>query len=226
MFRLAAPPQFAVKPKSQISDIGNEALFECQATGYPKPTLFWSIEGNRTLMFAGSRYDNIEINLTPEGRSVLSLSKVQRTDSGKIIVCSAVNSVGSVSSRVVLSITVHDDQPPPIIQYGPSNQTLPLKSMAVLPCRAIGQPPPVVSWYRDGIPVIQSARVNMSASGTLTLTDLHRDQDQGLYTCVASSRAGKSTWSAYLKLEVPTNPNIKFFRAPEATTYPSQPGTL
>lgn len=177
-------------------------------------------------MFPGSKYDNIEITLTPEGRSVLSLSKVQRVDSGKIIVCSAVNSVGSVSSRVVLAINTQDDRPPPIILHGPSNQTLPLKSMAVLPCRAIGTPTPVVSWYRDGIPVPQSSRVNISESGTLTLTDLNKDQDQGLYTCVASSRSGKSTWSAYLKLEVPTNPNIKFFRAPEATTHPSPPGLL
>lgn len=224
MYFDTAPPKFAIRPKSQISEIGKEAIFECHATGYPKPTLFWSIEGNRTLMFPGSKYDNIEISLTPEGRSVLSLSKVQRVDSGKIIVCSAVNSVGSVSSRVVLAINTQDDRPPPIILHGPSNQTLPLKSMAVLPCRAIGTPNPVVSWYRDGIPVTQSSRVNISESGTLTLTDLNKDQDQGLYTCVASSRSGKSTWSAYLKLEVPTNPNIKFFRAPEATTHPSPPG--
>lgn len=48
--------------------------------------------------------------------------------------------------------------------------------------------------------------------------------DQGLYTCVASSRSGKSTWSGFLKLDLPTNPNIKFYRAPETPAFPSSPG--
>lgn len=175
-------------------------------------------------MFPGSRYGNIDITLTPEGRSVLSLARVQRTDSGTIIVCSAVNAVGSVSSRVVLAINTQDDRPPPIILTGPVNQTLPAKSMATLPCTAIGTPTPEISWYRDGIPIQKSARVAISDMGILTITELNRDEDAGLYTCVANSRSGKTTWSAVLRVEQPTNPNIKFFRAPDAGTFPSLPG--
>lgn len=63
----------------------------------------------------------------------------------------------------------------------------------------------------------------MTESGVLIVSDLHKDTDQGLYTCVASSRSGKSTWSGYLRLDVPTNPNIKFFRAPEPEKIPSPP---
>lgn len=63
----------------------------------------------------------------------------------------------------------------------------------------------------------------MTESGSLTIHELNRDKDQGLYTCVASSRSGKSTWSGFLRLEVPTNPNIKFFRAPEVAKVPSPP---
>lgn len=184
-FGLTAPPKFIVRPKTQISEIGKEALFECQASGYPKPTIFWSIEGNRTLMFPGLKYGNIEITKTAEGRSVLSISRVQRYDAGKIIVCSAVNSVGSVSSRVVLTLNTQDDRPPPIITLGPTNQTLPLKSVAALPCKSIGSPIPVISWYRDGIPVILSDRITLSEDGTLTITELKKDDDAGLYTCVS-----------------------------------------
>lgn len=186
--------------------------------------MFWSIEGNRTLMFPGSKHDRVEITVTPEGRSILSISKIQRTDAGKIIVCSAVNSVGSISSRVVLTLNTQEERPPPIIVQGPTNQTLPIKSMATLLCKTMGNPIPVVSWYKDGIPIVQSTRVNVSFSGTLTITDLNKDEDAGLYTCVASSRSGKSTWSAFLKVEMPTNPNIKFYRAPEPSSFPGQPG--
>lgn len=176
-------------------------------------------------MFAGHKYDNIDIALTPEGRSVLSVTSIKRADSGKIIMCSAVNSVGSVSSRVVLSINTQEDRPPPIILQGPLNQTLPIKSMATLPCKTSGTPTPIVSWYKNGIPVLHSKRISTSTdTGTLTITDLNKDDDAGLFTCVASSRSGKSTWSAYLKVDVPTNPNIKFFRAPDPNTFPGQPG--
>lgn len=176
-------------------------------------------------MFAGHKYDNIDITLTAEGRNVLSFTKIKRADSGKIIMCSAVNGVGSVSSRVVLSINTQEDRPPPIILQGPLNQTLPIKSMATLPCKTFGTPTPVVSWYKNGIPVVHSKRVATSTdTGTLTITDLNKDDDAGLFTCVASSRSGKSTWSAYLKVDVPTNPNIKFFRAPDPNTFPGQPG--
>ncbi|KAF4523649.1 hypothetical protein B566_EDAN013243 [Ephemera danica] len=48
--------------------------------------------------------------------------------------------------------------------------------------------------------------------------------DSGTYTCVASSRSGKSAWAASLRLESPTNPNIAFFRAPEPSTLPGAPG--
>jgi len=106
------------------------------------------------------------------------------------------------------------------------NQTLPVKSIVVLPCRTLGTPVPQVSWYLDGIPidVQEHERRNLSDAGALTISDLQRHEDEGLYTCVASNRNGKSSWSGYLRLDTPTNPNIKFFRAPELSTYPGPPG--
>lgn len=44
-----------------------------------------------------------------------------------------------------------------------------------------------------------------------------------MYTCVASSRSGKATWSAVLKLDSRTNPNAHFFRSPEPTSLPGPP---
>lgn len=226
-FLIAAPPKFIVRPKTQITELGNEVLFECQANGFPKPTLFWSIEGNRTLLMDGIKSERLDVTETSEGRSILSISRVERLDSGKVIVCSAVNSVGSISSRVVLQLNTQDEQPPPIIVYGPVNQTLPIKSMCSLPCKSIGTPVPVISWYKDGLPIVPNDRINISdESGTLTIGDLKRIEDTGHYTCVATSTAGKSSSSAELKVEVPTNPNIKFFRAPESSTFPGQPGEL
>ena len=45
-----------------------------------------------------------------------------------------------------------------------------------------------------------------------------------MYTCVASSRAGKATWWATLRVEALTNPNIPFFRDPGPGSFPGPPG--
>ncbi|XP_055687324.1 protein sax-3-like [Lutzomyia longipalpis] len=218
-----SPPVFTARPTAQSVDVLASASFECRAAGIPTPTMFWSIEGNRSLIFPGTRLDRFETTFTAEGASVLTLPQTRKTDNGIIVICSALNSVGSITAKAKLIVNTVEDNPPPIIIQGPVNQTLPVKSVAVLVCRSSGVPTPVVSWYRDGIPVVPSHKINMTESGTLTISDLNRNEDQGLYTCVASSRNGKSTWSGFLRLEQPTNPNIKFFRAPEAATFPAAP---
>lgn len=223
LFVNVAAPKFVIRPTPQTVDAQGDASFECQAKGYPRPTIFWSIEGNRSIIFPGMSMGNLNASSSIEGLSVLSISQVQRTDSGLVVICSALNAVGSISARAKLSISSQDDRPPPIIIRGPVNQTLPVKSVARLECVAMGVPTPIISWYRDGIPMVASNRVNLTESGVLTISDLNKDTDQGLYTCVASSRSGKSTWSGYLRLEAPTNPNIKFFRAPEPEKIPGPP---
>lgn len=240
-------PKFVIRPTAQLVDFNGDASFECQASGFPRPTLFWSVEGNRTIILPGTTSGNFNATSSVEGLSVLTLTQVQRADNGLVIICSAVNTVGAITARAKLSISSQDDRPPPvsvsthsieqfvhsstknqfrhiqIIIRGPVNQTLPVKSMARLECVAIGVPTPIISWYRDGIPLVASNRINLTESGQLTISDLNKDTDQGLYTCVASSRSGKSTWSGFLRLEVPTNPNIKFFRAPELNKIPGPP---
>lgn len=47
--------------------------------------------------------------------------------------------------------------------------------------------------------------------------------DNGVYTCITNSENGRAIWSATLRLESPTNPNIGFFRSPEPSTYPGPP---
>ncbi|XP_062127281.1 roundabout homolog 2 isoform X1 [Drosophila sulfurigaster albostrigata] len=220
-----APPKFIQRPASKSVELGADTSFECRASGNPKPTIFWTIKNNSTLIFPGAPpLDRFHSLNTEEGHSILTLTRFQRTDKDLVIVCNAMNEVASITSRVQITLDSQEDRPPPIIIAGPVNQTLPIKSLATLQCKAIGLPNPTISWYRDGIPVHPSAKLNITAAGDLIISDLDRQQDQGLYTCVASSRAGKSTWSGFLRIELPTNPNIKFYRAPEQSKCPTAPG--
>jgi roundabout, axon guidance receptor 2 len=221
---IAAPPYLTIRPTPQSVEMPGDVSFECKAVGKPEPIIFWSIEGNRTMIFPGQTYDRFQSSWTQEQSTVLTMAKTMRSDNGIIVVCSAINSVSSVIVKARLSVSLPDNRPPPIILLGPSNQTLPVKSVAVLMCKASGYPTPIISWYRDGNPVVSSDKVNITESGTLVISELDKESDQGLYTCVASSKSGKYTWNGYLKLESPTNPNIKFYRAPETSMFPSAPG--
>ncbi|KAL5281899.1 ROBO1.2 family protein [Megaselia abdita] len=223
-----APPKFTKRPKTQFIKNGNEVIFECEALGYPKPTLYWSIEGNNSIMFPGFRDCKLEVTQEFEGRTTLRFSRVLREDSGKVVVCNAINSAGSVSSRTILTIDTQLEMPPPVISQGPVNQTLPAKSIALLPCKtpsSYSSQKPLTSWYHNGLPIVSNEHFNISPEdGSLTINELRKNVDEGLYTCVVSNKNGKSSWSGYLKIDLPTNPNIKFYRAPEISFYPSVPG--
>lgn len=222
LIKISAVPVLTVRPSAQTVEAGQDVRFQCLAQGSPPPFVFWSIEGDRSLIFAGSSSDRFRATTSSEDRTVLLLRNTTVQDTGTVVVCSAVNEAGSASARTRLTITSREDRPPPVIMRGPSNQTLPFKSMAVLSCEATGNPLPVISWYKDTIPVLVSERIEISDSGTLQISRLEK-ADAGVYTCVASSRIGKATWSGTLRVENPTNPNINFFRAPESSMLPGPP---
>ncbi|BES96070.1 Roundabout, axon guidance receptor, homolog [Nesidiocoris tenuis] len=222
MLTVHSPPVIMVKPQDLVVEISDDAVFTCVIDGNPRPSIFWSVEGNRTLLYPGETMGRFHASLTPDGQAVLTVQDVTRNDSGIVVICSAVNQAGSDTWRARLSVTSPEENPPPVILIGPANQTLPLKSVAAMNCRGSGVPTPVILWYKDGAPLLGSPRINISETGSLQINDLIKD-DSGEYTCVASSRSGKATWSANLRLESPTNPNIAFYRAPEASTLPGAP---
>lgn len=184
--------------------------------------MFWSLEGNRTIVFPGTSRGKYHASMVLDGVTVLTINDTNKNDTGNTIVCSAVNFAGSSFVRGKLSVTSDDDRPPPIITNGPSNQTLPIKSMAVFPCNAIGTPEPIIAWYFEGEALIQNHRRNVSNDGTLILKDLDKG-DSGTYTCVASSPHGKYVWSGTLLVDSPINPNIHFFRAADISALPGPP---
>ncbi|KAL1497250.1 hypothetical protein ABEB36_008242 [Hypothenemus hampei] len=217
-----AVPSFTTRPLAQAVETGQQVSFHCHVTGSPKPLIFWSFEGDRTLIYPGVPAGNFEAFTSVEGQSTLILKNAQVQNSGTVIICSAVNEAGSVSTRSRLTVTSKEDRPPPVIIRGPSNQTLPIHSVAYLICEAIGSPKPVISWYKEGVPVASSNRVNMTNPSQVEIYNLSKE-DSGAYTCVASSKNGKATWTGHLLVDNPKNPNINFFKAPEAAMVPGPP---
>ncbi|XP_042897361.1 roundabout homolog 1 isoform X3 [Parasteatoda tepidariorum] len=211
-------PNFLSRPKDQRIGLNGIAKFECAATGNPPPSIFWTKEGNQVLMFPERSYGRFAVNR--EG--TLTISGVRKEDDGYYI-CSVLSGIGSSMTKAYLEVTAIGDLPAPVIKLGPANQTLPLNTVAMLPCEATGEPPPIIRWYSDASPLQSSnPRFVILDSGTLQI-DSVQPEDSGLYTCTASSESGETSWSATLKVASPRNPNVIFHRMPDPSTFPSPP---
>lgn len=60
---ILALPMFTVTPKNVEIQPNSTAYLDCKGAGDPKPTLFWSKEGSRSVIFEGSGIDNIRVSL-------------------------------------------------------------------------------------------------------------------------------------------------------------------
>ncbi|KAK4877040.1 hypothetical protein RN001_009546 [Aquatica leii] len=215
-----SPPTFIEKPRDQKVSLNGIVEFHCAASGHPPPSVFWSKEGSQLLMFPDTSYGHMHVN----AHGTLKIQGVQREDAG-FLVCSALSVAGSSSVRAFLQVTSVADFPPPIIQIGPANQTLPLHSMVTLHCKASSPEgeQPRTRWLKDGkILQISSLpdRYTISSSGVLDIDDL-RLEDSALYTCSAVTESGESSWSA--SLSVVEGSSSPLHRSPDPSTFPKAP---
>uniref|UniRef100_A0A8C7FXK8 Roundabout, axon guidance receptor, homolog 2 (Drosophila) n=1 Tax=Oncorhynchus kisutch TaxID=8019 RepID=A0A8C7FXK8_ONCKI len=195
-----AAPQFIIRPRDQIVAQGRTATFPCETKGNPQPAVFWQKEGSQNLLFPNQpQQPNSRFSVSSSGD--LTISAVQRADAGYYI-CQALTVAGSILAKAQLEVTdVLTDRPPPIIRRGPSNQTLRVDSVALLKCQASGDPIPSISWLKDGVSLLgKDPRMSLQDLGSLQMRSL-RLSDSGIYTCVAASSSGETSWSAFLEVK-------------------------
>ncbi|XP_076237238.1 basement membrane-specific heparan sulfate proteoglycan core protein-like isoform X3 [Calliopsis andreniformis] len=183
-------PVLELYPKeTQTVTLGGSADVQCRAiAGTPMPELHWSRQDGRPFP--------PNIKQLPGG--VLRLTNVTAFDNGAYI-CSAINSVGSVSAVAYLEV-----QSVPVIRISPGSGTLQVRpgDRVRLVCSASGNPQPNVVWHKhmNELQLPNSLEMDTPLSAVYEILSVSPD-DEGSYTCHAVNAAGISEERVYLRVD-------------------------
>ncbi|XP_040926337.1 hemicentin-1 isoform X2 [Betta splendens] len=161
---------------------GEDAILPCEVHSVPPPTISWAKEKQLISPFS-PRHTQL-----PSGSMKISKSRV--SDNG-LYVCVASNIAGNLTQSTELSVLV-----PPSIQAGPRVMKVQLGHSVELPCVARGVPEPTITWAKD------ERHYPVSADGSLAFRSVTLD-DEGAYTCTATSAAGRNQARVQLLVRVP-----------------------
>lgn len=128
---------------------------------------------------------------------MLTLASARAADAGTYS-CVAVSAVGEDRRDVVLLVHV-----PPNLHGEEVNVSVVAQEPVVLECQSHAEPPPELSWWKDGRPLLPRPGVRLSADQTVLEVISAEEQDTGRYTCRAQNPAGTSEKHFNLNVWVP-----------------------
>ncbi|XP_032081807.1 immunoglobulin superfamily member 10 [Thamnophis elegans] len=216
---VAAAPRIKQNLKAYAKiKAGDDAFFDCDAIGEPKPKIFWLLPSNKMILASTQRY-SLHIN------GSLSIIKVRLLDAGEYM-CVARNSGGDDAKVYKLDVI----SKPPLINGLYSNKTV-IKATAIkhskkqIACNAEGDPVPQIMWIMpDNIFLTApyyGSRITIHRNGTLEIRNV-RASDTAEFICVARNDGGESMLVVHLEvLEILRRP---IFRNPFNEKVIAKPG--
>ncbi|XP_038605963.1 peroxidasin homolog [Tachyglossus aculeatus] len=169
-------PKFVVTPMDQTVTEGQSVDFQCSAEGHPTPVITWTRAGGplpsdrrHTILSTGA----------------LRVMRVAQHDQGQYE-CHAISAIGGKSVLVQLTVS---PRVIPVFLHTPRDTVAETGWDIEIPCAAQGDPPPIITWAKEGIQITESSKFHISGDGTLTVRDLGV-ADQGRYECIARNAFG------------------------------------
>uniref|UniRef100_A0A8C6S4A8 Contactin-5 n=1 Tax=Neogobius melanostomus TaxID=47308 RepID=A0A8C6S4A8_9GOBI len=163
-------------------DSGEKLQWECKATGRPRPTYRWLLNGLPLTSQARAEIVNGE----------LTIHRVQQTDSG-MYQCIAENKYGAVYSSAELKILAS----PPVFVLNPVHIIATLGKDVLLECKPKASPKPRITWKRGDRRIVPNKRMMLLRNNTLRIVNSSR-ADEGNYVCRAENQLGSAEMTAML----------------------------
>ncbi|KAJ7986246.1 hypothetical protein DPEC_G00337960 [Dallia pectoralis] len=194
---IQVPPSIAGSEiPSEVGVLLNDSVqLVCHAQGTPPPTIQWLKDG--TAFETG--FKGLRSRISTDG-STLILSEAQSSDSGKYT-CVASNTAGEEDRIFKVNVYV-----PPAIEGNSGlavELTAVLESTVSFECVALGSPPPQLNWLKNGLPLSVSSQIRLLSAGQVLRITRAQVSDGGIFTCVASNRAGVDNRHFNLQVHVP-----------------------
>uniref|UniRef100_A0A674IMN9 Hemicentin-1 n=1 Tax=Terrapene triunguis TaxID=2587831 RepID=A0A674IMN9_9SAUR len=165
---------------------------ECETRGIPAPAITWYKDGHPIISSPQALY--------VDRGQFLQIPRAQVSDSAKYT-CLVINIAGTAEKIYQVDVYV-----PPVIEGGSDtvqNKQVIAGNSLTLECKAAGNPPPLLTWLKDGVPVKASDNLHI-VSGGKKLEILNAvEADHGQYICVATSIAGEKEIKYDVEILVP-----------------------
>jgi sugar lactone lactonase YvrE len=175
-----APPAITLQPRPQAVLTGSAAIFTVAASGTQPLSYQWLRNGA-----ALADFGRISGTATPQ----LSVADARMDDAGTYSVL-ILNNAGRVLSAAA-QLTVNPAEPPVFTVQPESRQVL-AGTTVILAGGAFGSLPISYRWYRDGLALADSERINGTATPELRIAAFTA-ADAGAYTLVATNAGGSAT---------------------------------
>uniref|UniRef100_A0A673IBQ3 Hemicentin-1 n=1 Tax=Sinocyclocheilus rhinocerous TaxID=307959 RepID=A0A673IBQ3_9TELE len=188
-----SPSIVGIREENVTVVVNNIISLNCEATGLPPPTLSWfkdrkPIQANSNAL------------IMPGGR-ILQILKAKMSDGGKYS-CVAINQAGEAQKLIYLTVYV-----PPSIKHSSGDLPVVLNvqvgKSVTLECESNAVPPPIITWYKNGRPITETANLRILADGQMLELRETEVSDTGQYVCKASNVAGQVDKNFHLSIHVP-----------------------
>ncbi|KAM9753321.1 neuronal cell adhesion molecule-like isoform 2-T2 [Menidia menidia] len=189
----AAPYWITDPPRNLVLAPGESSSLICRASGIPKPSIKWSMNG---IPIENSPKD---VSRKVEDDTVI-FTDVQ-IGASAVYQCNVSNEYGYLLSNAFVNVL---SESPRVLT--PANKIYQVikNHRALMDCASFGSPIPKITWFKesrsstlDGDPYI------LHDNGTLEI-DIAQAQNSGKYTCVARNQLGTSENHVHLEVKDPT----------------------
>uniref|UniRef100_A0A1A7X8V0 Neural cell adhesion molecule L1 n=1 Tax=Iconisemion striatum TaxID=60296 RepID=A0A1A7X8V0_9TELE len=191
--QVKAAPYWLDKPTNLVLAPDENGRLVCRANGNPKPNIQWLVNGQP-----------IETAPLNPNRQVLGDTIIFRSvqiGSSAVYQCNASNQHGYLLANAFISVL---DMSPRML--GPNNQLIKVteNNRTFLDCPFFGSPLPVLRWFKNGQGSgLDGGQYRVYINGTLEIKRA-RKEDEGIYTCVATSIMGTAKNQVRLEVKEPT----------------------
>ncbi|XP_052788091.1 hemicentin-1-like [Mya arenaria] len=171
---------------------GDEVRLNCESSGDPQPLVEWKKDEQMLVMFDETN----GFTLVDSGSIVIGAARVEH--SGRYV-CIVTNPAG-IATR---DFTINVQDPPTLPANLSVSREVVEKNPVILHCPASGTPPPIITWYKDGVLISgEQLDVVILEDGSLQLLAADAE-DSGSFRCVAENQAGTVSHEVDLKVWVP-----------------------